>query len=165
MSILFSCKGQMQIAKKISRNIWKENVSFSQSKKAKKNEKLAFKYRNELLKKGVLDFISVEKKLYILEGYDFETDIVYVTIWNKKDSISFSYNDKGLKLSDEVFISQKLKGLLSVWNLEAVKSYAKGERAITGGLDMYITCYITNRTGNIEKVIRDSFQQFDDLDW
>ena len=157
--------GQKEIAKKISSNIYKENCSFYKSKDLEKKEKLALKYRKKLIKMGVLDFISNEKDVYILEGYDLETGETYVAIWNEKSSVSYKYDGNSFELSDELFVSEKLKFMLTDWKLSEVKKASKGERAIIGGLDMSIAHYILEKNGIIKNVRRDSFEQFDDTDW
>jgi len=144
-----SCSAQKQ-ALKISVGICKQNIEFYNNKKAKVSEKRANKIRKELIKKEKLTFISLEDFLYIIEGYDFETDKTYTKIWNSKEKINFISDKKSYKIVTNLY-SDDLINLIEDWN---IKELDKKKGTALDGLDLYIYKVLFNEKGKIKSIKR-----------
>lgn len=161
--LFVSCSdAQIKKASQISDEICKQNISFYDNENAKNSENRANFVRKKLIKKGKLNFFSLESPLYILEGYDLETGETYVSIWNK--NVSISYVDDGKKtyqFSNKLSISNKSKKLLDSWNLKKIEYQEKIKGIHHGSLDISVQKIIFNNKGAVTDIKRFSFEEYD----
>jgi len=155
---IVSCSAQKQ-ALKISEDICKQNIEFYNNKKAKASEKRANKIRKELIKKDKLNFISSEDFLYIIEGYDFETDETYTKIWNSKGEINFISDKKSYKIESNLY-SDELISLIEDWN---IKELDKKKGTALDGLDLYIYKVLFDEKGKIKSIKRYNISEYGEI--
>ena len=99
--------------------------------------------------------------LYLLDGYNIETGTFYGTIWNKENSISYSYFREKLEVQSlSVFTDQQIL-LVTRWDVPAIRK----EEDINGNwLDNNLQinalkCYRSGKDWQIEEI---SFKNFYD---
>ena len=153
---LTSCSAQANFIE-ASKEIYKDRVS--RTKQYKKQEKFAHSLRKELYNNGKLDFFSSEEPLYIIEGYDLETDDTLSSIMNLKGEINFEFSSQSYKILKESIYSESLKKLIISWNVDAVK--AKEKNKTLSGLDIIATKVLFNKDGSVREIKSMLFNQFD----
>lgn len=153
---LISCsaqKGFIEASKKVYNN------RISKTKQYSKHEKYAYKLRNEFYKEGKLNFFSTNEPLYIIEGYDLETDETLVCLMNTKGVLNFKFDLKSHRILEESIYSEDLKKMIFDWDLNTIKNKEKNKTL--GGLDIVANKIIFNKDGSVIELKSMSFNQFD----
>ena len=122
IGIFISCNTQGSFLK-LSSSIYKNRIA--KTKVYTKNEKKAKEARNEAYNIGKLNFFNHNEDLFIIDGYDIESDITYTQIWNTKGEINFKYDKKSYEFIQESFYHKKLKRLVSGWDLNRIEELSK----------------------------------------
>ncbi|MBG6130720.1 MULTISPECIES: hypothetical protein [unclassified Aquimarina] len=153
---LGSCSAQTSFIE-TSKKIYEDRIG--RTKQYEKHEKFAHTLRKQFYKNGLLDFLSIEEPLYVIEGYDLETDDTFACIKNTKGEINFEFSSKSYIILEEPIYSESLKKMIINWDVEAIKS--KERNKSSGGLDIIVTKVTFNEDGSVKNLKNLSFSQFD----
>ncbi|MFN0290100.1 hypothetical protein [Pedobacter helvus] len=99
--------------------------------------------------------------LYLLEGYNIETGTFYCTIWDKENSISYSYFREKLEVQSRSVFTEHQILLVTRWDVPAIRK----EEDVNGNwLDNNLQinafrCYKEGRDWRVEEI---SFKNFYD---
>lgn len=99
--------------------------------------------------------------LYLMEGYNIETGTLYGTIWNKTDSISYSYFRGELTIQNRSIFTNYQISLVTKWDIATIRK----EEGINGDwLDNNLQinalkCYKVGKDWRIDEI---SFKNFYD---
>ena len=146
---------------RISNDIYKRAIKINNSKKFKKAARIDNKIRKEIIRKGKISFLDSSEPLFILDGYDLETDDYYTEIWNSKGFISYDSNKKKYKKNEESYYSEELKLLIKDWSIETIKKNMKEKGIDLGGYDFYATAIYFLENGEIYEIKNFSFSQYE----
>lgn len=161
--VFVSCNSQKSVIS-VLKNIYEEDIKFYKDKKTRNKKKLAYSIRKKLAKGGKLDFISANYPLYILEGYDLETDENYVSIWNEVKGVSYvENNENAYKFSNEIYISKEAKKIFEKWDIEKIKYQQKKNGILLGNLNILVQKIWFDDKGNISDTKRFSFEEYGDF--
>jgi len=99
--------------------------------------------------------------LYIMEGYNIETGIFYGTIWDKKQSVSYSYFRKQLAIQNHSVFTDYQLSLVTKWDITSIR---KEEEVNGGWLDnnLFINALRCYRIGGDWQIDEISFKNFYD---
>jgi len=151
-----SCSVQKSFTK-VSKEIYKDRIS--KTKKYDKHEKIAHNLRKKLYKEGKLDFLCIEEPLFIIEGYDIETDEIFVCMKNTKGEINFEFDLESYKIIKEPIYSENLKKMIIDWDVKTIKANEKFKSSST--LNIIVTKVNFKEDGSIKNIENISFSQFD----
>lgn len=156
LCLMSSCSAQMGF-KEASKKVYNDRINGT--KQYAKHEKLAHKLRKELYENGKLDFFSIKEPLYIIEGYDLETDDTFVCIMNTKGELNFKFDLKSHSILKESIYSENLKKMIFNWDIDAIK--IKEKKKTLGGLDIVANKISFDKDGSVSELKDTSFNQFD----
>jgi len=160
LSLFVSCGTTQKMPTKISQKLCKKNITFYNTKEAKKSEKNANYVRKKLIKKGYLNFLSQGTVFYMIEGYSIEDSDVFTAMWNEKGRLSFIFDEKLKSYQLEtVLFSKELKNLVSNWNLSEIRRLQHKRGVFTNAQSITIL-KATLYKGNIMKIKRFSFSEY-----
>lgn len=153
---LMSCSAQIGFTE-ASKKVYNDRIS--RTKQYLKHEKYAHKLRKELYKEGKLDFFSTKEPLYIIEGYDLETDDTFVCIINTKGELNFKFSLKFHNILEQSIYSENLKKMIFDWDIDSIKT--KEKKKSLDGLDIIVNKVFFNSDGSVKELKNISFDQFD----
>jgi hypothetical protein len=154
-----SCYSQTDFIK-ISNEIYKKNIEHYDNKIAKKSEKTHKKIRKQIFKNGLIPFFKTSEPLFIIEGYDIETDETYTQIWNSIGSMSYGSEKKNYEVIEGNYYSEDLKLLIKDWRIETIKQNLRKEGAYLGGLDFSVQAIYFLENGKIKEIKYFSFSEY-----
>lgn len=153
---LISCTAQIGFPE-ASKKVYNDRIS--RTKQYLKHEKYAHKLRKELYNEGKLNFFSTKKPLFIIEGYDLETDNTFVCIMNTTGELNFKFSLKAHNILEQPIYSENLKKMIFDWDIASIKSEEK--KKSLDGLDIIVNKVFFNSDGSVRELKNMSFDQFD----
>jgi hypothetical protein len=130
-----SCKSQDGFYN-LSNKIY--SIRKEKAPKFEAQEKRSKEIRKMLFENGKLAFFSNSENLFMLDGYDIETSLNYVTLWNSNGEVNYVFNLNEFELKEESLYSNKLKELIETWDIEDYLQNTKGTPDF-GALDIVAT--------------------------
>ncbi len=159
ISFLVSCFAQKDFIS-VSDFIYKDRIK--KTTKYLKEENYMNKLRKELYNKGELSFLDKENSFFIIEGYDLETDIDYVAIFNRKQELNLEVSSEKYKKSKSPLYDKSLKDMIINWDVNRIKKLEK-TNSLFGGLDITATKVSLNSDGSLNGIENIYFNQFNTL--
>ncbi len=154
--VIASCSNQFNFIQ-LSNEIYNRRIGNSPQYKA--YEEISNKLRIEYWNQKKLNFISYTKPLFIIEGYDIETDEMYYTMLNDQGELSYIFNEKGMNEISNSFYKDEFKKLIIDWDIIRIKKLEQ-QRGLSGGLSITANKLVFNKHGSIKKVQRVNFNEF-----
>jgi hypothetical protein len=155
-----SCSSQSDFIK-TSNEIYKRAIENNDNRTFKKIVGIDKKIRKEIFKKGKISFFEKSEPLFIIDGYDLETDESYTEIWNSIGYVSYKWRKKDYEIVEENYYSENLKRLIKDWKTDTIKQNMIEKGIDLGGLDISITAIYFFENGEISGIKGYSFSQYE----
>jgi hypothetical protein len=143
----------------LSNELYKKNIVHYDNKIGKKSEKRHKKIREQIFRNGLIPFFKTSEPLFIIQGYDLETDETYTQIWNTIGSTSYGSDKKNYEVIEGDYYSDELKMLIKDWRIKTIKQNLRKKGADFGGLDISVQAIYFLENGKIKEIKYLSFSQ------
>ncbi len=159
--VFSSCKAIQSNVLNVSKELYKKNINYYNAIEVKKSEQKSLQIRKKIINSNKLDFILLHDTIFLIEGFKLETNERYTCIWNKSDILSYKFSNGAYEITQQL-ISDELKDLIAMWNIDGIKEKQKENGIMFGGLVFDVSKIILNQEKTkISHIDRFEFEQYE----